>query len=101
MPEWILDREGATEMHHQRTQRPTKLARAKLRRTFVVRLSTTMCALHVRCNFLPTCNAKALLCMRLCIARASHFYRAKFIPKVGDDRRSIVSQIPAMTPDLF
>jgi len=39
--------------------------------------------------------------MSLCIARASHFYRAKFILKLCIDRRSIVLQMPAMTPDLF
>jgi hypothetical protein len=50
---------------------------------------------------LPTCNANVLLCMSLCIARASHFHRGNFILKLWIDRRSIVLQIPAMTPDLF
>jgi hypothetical protein len=36
--------------------------------------------------------------MTLCIARASHFYRAKFIPQLCVNRRTIASQIPAMTP---
>ncbi len=50
---------------------------------------------------LPRCNANASLRMRLCIARASHFYRTKFILKLCIDRRSIILQMPAMTPDLF
>jgi hypothetical protein len=49
---------------------------------------------------LPTCNANASSRMTLCIARASHFYRAKFIPQLCVNRRTIVSQIPAMTPAL-
>jgi hypothetical protein len=39
--------------------------------------------------------------MRLCGARASHFYRAKFIPQTCVNRRTIVPQIPAMTLVLF
>jgi hypothetical protein len=33
--------------------------------------------------------------------RRSHSHRAKFILYLGGGRSSIVSQIPAMTPDLF
>jgi hypothetical protein len=47
---------------------------------------------------LPRCNAEASLRMRPCLARASHFHRAKFIPKPGAGQQSIVAQIPAMTP---
>jgi len=39
--------------------------------------------------------------MTPCVARPSHFYRAKFIPQRFADRRSIVPQIPAMMLDLF
>ena len=50
---------------------------------------------------LPTCNANGSSRMTLCTARASHFYRAKFIPQLCVNRRTIVSQIPAMMPVLF
>ena len=49
---------------------------------------------------LPTCHAKASFRMRRCIARSSHFYRAKFILKHRGRQRSIVAQTPAMTPRL-
>src|SRR5258708_34276922 len=39
--------------------------------------------------------------MSLCIARASHFYRAKFIPQLCVNRRSIRFTEPTMTPDLW
>jgi hypothetical protein len=49
---------------------------------------------------LPRCNANASFCMRLCTARSSHFYRAKFILKLRGGQRSIVAQTPAMMPRL-
>jgi hypothetical protein len=55
----------------------------------------------VATDSLPTCNAEACLRMRHCIARASHFHRAKFIPNPGAGQRSIVAQIPAMMPSLI
>jgi len=39
--------------------------------------------------------------MRPCVARSSHFYRAKFIPQFFVNRRSIVFTDSAMMPDLF
>jgi hypothetical protein len=39
--------------------------------------------------------------MRPCIPRASHFYRAKFIPQLSVNQRKMASQIPAMTLALF
>jgi hypothetical protein len=55
----------------------------------------------LQCKNLQTCNAKASLCMRLCIARRSHLNRAKFIPQLSVNRRKIISQNPAMTSGLF
>jgi hypothetical protein len=52
-------------------------------------------------DLLPACNAKAPSRMRRCVARASHFYRAKFIPQFFVNRRKIILQIPAMMPGLF
>jgi hypothetical protein len=52
-------------------------------------------------NSLQTRNEKASLRITPCAARRSHFYREKFIPKLSAYRRSIVSQIPAMTLVLF
>jgi hypothetical protein len=49
-------------------------------------------------GFLRSCSSEASLRMRPCNARASHFRRVKFIPKLGASQRSIVAQIPAMTP---
>src|SRR6266403_728691 len=46
-------------------------------------------------------NQKASSCMRPCVARSSHFYRAKFIPKFFVNRRSIAFTDSAMVPDLF
>jgi hypothetical protein len=46
------------------------------------------CPMHQ--NSLPTCNANASSRMTLCIARTSHFYRAKFIPQLYVNRRTIV-----------
>ena len=63
-------------------------------------------ALHVtgkdapHADSLATCNANASFCMRLCTARSSHFYRAKFILKLRACQRSIVAQTPAMMPRL-
>jgi hypothetical protein len=39
--------------------------------------------------------------MGLCIPRRSHLYRAKFILQLSVNRRTIVSQNPAMMPVLF
>jgi len=39
--------------------------------------------------------------MRPCAVRSSHLHRAKFIPQLSVNRRTIVSQIPAMMLDLF
>jgi hypothetical protein len=39
--------------------------------------------------------------MRPCAVRSSHLDRAKFIPQLSVNRRTIVSQIPAMMLDLF
>jgi hypothetical protein len=50
---------------------------------------------------LRTCNAKAYLRMRLCTARSSHLNRVKFILNFPSNRRTIVSQNPAMMPGLF
>jgi hypothetical protein len=47
---------------------------------------------------LPARNEKAMFRMSHCTPRRSHCYRAIFILKVSCDRRTIVSQIPAMTP---
>jgi hypothetical protein len=52
-------------------------------------------------DFLPRCNEKASSRMRPCAVCSSHLYRAKFIPQLSVNRRSIVSQIPAMMLDLF
>jgi hypothetical protein len=40
---------------------------------------------------LPTCNEKPWFRMRLCIARSSHFYRAKFIPQLFVNGPTIVA----------
>jgi hypothetical protein len=39
--------------------------------------------------------------MTLCAVRRSQIPRAKFIPKVSRNRRSVIPQIPAMALDLF
>jgi len=44
---------------------------------------------------------KRLGAMRPCAVRSSHLHRAKFIPQLSVNRRTIVSQIPAMMLDLF
>jgi hypothetical protein len=59
------------------------------------------CGTPMHQRSLRTCNAKASLRMRLCMARSSHLNRVKFIlnfPSVG---RTIASPNPAMTPGLF
>src|SRR6266481_2654282 len=40
--------------------------------------------------FLPKCNENAPARMRACAARLSHFYRAKFIPQLSANRRTII-----------
>jgi hypothetical protein len=55
----------------------------------------------MRGDFLPRCNEKASWRMRPCAVRSSHLDRAKFIPQLSVNRRTIVSQIPAMMLDLF
>jgi hypothetical protein len=52
-------------------------------------------------HLLQACNAKVSSRMRRCVARASHFYRAKFIAQFFVHRRKIILQIPAMMPGLF
>src|SRR5258705_8790997 len=52
-------------------------------------------------DFLPRCNENASSRMRPCAMRSSHFSLAKFIPQLSVNRRSSVSQIPAMMLDLF
>jgi hypothetical protein len=52
-------------------------------------------------NWLQTRNEKASSRITPCARRRSHFYRAKFIPQLSINRRTIVSQIPAMTLVLF
>src|SRR5882724_1359011 len=46
-------------------------------------------------------NEDASSCIRPCVARSSHFYRAKFIPQSFVNRRSIVFTDSAMMLDLF
>jgi hypothetical protein len=50
---------------------------------------------------LPTCNEKTMFRMRLCIARSSHFYRAKFILTFSSISEQFDSQNPAMMLGLF
>jgi hypothetical protein len=50
---------------------------------------------------LPTCNENTPPRISLCALRRSHLYRAKFILHLGIGRSSIVSQVSAMTLDLF
>jgi hypothetical protein len=44
---------------------------------------------------------KRLRAWGVCIPRRSHLYRAKFILQLSVNRRTIVSQNPAMMPILF
>jgi hypothetical protein len=55
----------------------------------------------IRSSWLRACNGSAMFRITLCVARWSQFTRAKFIPEVFRDARSIVLQIPAMTLGLF
>jgi len=41
-------------------------------------------------DFLPKCNENAPVRMRVCAACSSHFYRAKFIPQLSVNRRTII-----------
>jgi len=43
-----------------------------------------------RTGFLPRCNEKAPSRIRACAARSSHLYRAKFIPQLSVNRRTII-----------